>query len=107
MANIAEWIEEAANGEAIEAVVIGTHYRDIFKEPGEKPFNEAPLNTLLTWEEAKPFLSYEFDNGFGGADCHPVYAWTKTRIIVISEYDGATGEATFPRNPIACKPEFA
>ncbi len=35
-----------------------------------------------------------------------MYAWTASRVFLIHEYDGATGDAWVPRNPIAIKPEF-
>lgn len=106
MAVIATWIEEIADGEPIEAVIIGPHDDDTFRGLDHTPFNAAPINQIISWEQAKPFLSYEYDNGFGGADCHPVFAWTPTKIITITEYDGATGPAWFPRNPTNIQPGF-
>lgn len=106
MSVIAEWLEEMAGDEPIEAVVIGPHDDDYLKEDGHAPFNAAPLNKVMSWAEAKPFLSYEYDCDFGGADCHPVFAWTATKILTITEYDGATSPAWFPRNPVDIKPGF-
>lgn len=106
MANIADWMEKMAGDEPIEAVVIGAHDDDMFNGSDDKPFNDAPIGCVVSWETAKPFLQYEFDNGYGGAECHPVYVWTKTWLFVISEYDGATGPAKFPRNPMDIDPKF-
>jgi len=106
MSVISEWIEEIAGAEPIEAVVIGPHDADTFRGPDHTPFNAAPINQVISWDRAKPFLSYEYDSGFGGADCHPVFAWTPTKVITIIEYDGATGPAWFPRNPTAIQPGF-
>jgi hypothetical protein len=102
---IAEWLEEIAGSEPIEVVVIGRHDNDSFLGD-RKPFNDAPIGKILTWEQAKPFLRYEFHSGFGGADCHPVFAWTPTRIIAIAEYDGSTSPMWLPRNPTAVEPGF-
>jgi hypothetical protein len=104
MGNIAKWIKEISDGEDIEAVVIGKHDRNSLRD--EYPFNAAPIGVVLSWEDAEPFLSYEYDSGIGGEDCHPVFAWTATKIITITEYDGATGPAWFPRHPIAISPGF-
>lgn len=106
MAVLAKWIEQIAGGEPIEAVVIGPHDDDTFKGDGHVPFNAAPIGRPISWAEAKPFLSYEYDSGHGSADCHPVFAWTASKVIQISEYDGATGASWFPRHPIECEPEF-
>jgi hypothetical protein len=103
MAVIAEWFEEMAGDEPIEAAVIGEHDSDY---PGRPPFNGAPIGKVIPWAEAKPFLSYDYDNGYGGADCHPVYAWTPTRVLMIYEYDGATVPVWIPRNPVDVLPEF-
>lgn len=106
MAVLSKWIEEMAGGEAIEAVVIGPHYRDMYEHDPDERFNAAPTNKVLSWDEAKPFLSYEYDSGFGGADCHPFFAWTATKVMTVTEYDGATGPAWFPRHPIDIEPTF-
>lgn len=104
MATIAKWIEEFAGDENIEAVVVGKHYSD--HDWNDEPFNQVPIGVVMSWDEAKPFLTYEFDSGYNGADCHPVYVWTKTKIIMIHEYDGAVWPATVPRNPMDIVPEF-
>jgi hypothetical protein len=105
MSNIAQWIETLAAGESVEAACIGTHYQDGWCDDQE-PFNSAPIGVVLSWEQARPFLEYEFYSGFGGADCHPVVAWTTSKIIQISEYDGSTRAVSAPRHPIDCVPTF-
>lgn len=107
MSKIAEWIEEALNGEDIEAVVIGRHDRDRWGAVGTSAFNGATINKVVSWDEAKPFLSYEFDSGYGSAGCHPVYVWTPTRIFFVGEYDGSTSLSWVPRHPIPCEPQFS
>ena len=103
MAVIADWIEDIAGDETIECVIVGDHDNDYWKD---EKFNGVMTNTPISWEEARPFLSYEYDNGFGGADCHPVFAYTPTKIITITEYDGATGPSWYPRHPIKCRVGF-
>jgi Fe-S cluster biosynthesis and repair protein YggX len=106
MGNIAEAFEAVAGDEEIEFAVIGKHYWDQWRRGDSTPFNKARINQSLTWAEAREFLDYEYDSGYGGADCHPAYAWTATKVIFVSEYDGATGASFVPRKPQDCEPEF-
>ena len=101
MAIIAEWLESVAGIEKIIAVVIGRYDRD-----EQSTFSVAPIGKVLSWNDARPFLNYEFCNGVGSPDCHRVYAWTATRVLFASEYDGSTRLASVPRNPVECLPEF-
>jgi hypothetical protein len=99
--NMRRWIEHAAAGEVIEAIVVGEESSG----NGAKP--QIRKGALLSWAEAAPLLDYEFDDGFGGADCHPVIAWTANRIIQIHEYDGSTSISWIPRHPLAHLPDYA
>jgi hypothetical protein len=105
MANIKKWLEDAVleYGEPIEAIVVGRHYGLRWDE-GLKLDNE---NIVLSVEEGLSKLDQEFDDGFGGADCFPMYAWTKTRVFFIGEYDGSTELEWVPRHPIAIAPTFS
>lgn len=108
MANIRHWLEEAEAkfGERIEAIVVGPHDRRVSKYSGDdKP--ESDENVVLSREEGLAKLDEEYDNGYGGADCYPMYAWTASRVYFIGEYDGATGPSWVPRNPTACEPAFS
>lgn len=99
--NLVRWIEELAGGETIIGVVFGEKGR------WAKPKGDSePINKLMSWDAARPYLSYDFNSGYGGADCHPVYAWTETKIIAIHEYDGSTCAISLPRNPEDCTPSF-
>ncbi|MVB00031.1 hypothetical protein GN330_22530 [Nitratireductor sp. CAU 1489] len=103
MANIKEWLESAERefGEMIEAVVVGKH--------DDRWRSGAPLpdeDVVLSREDGLRKLDQEFDCGFGGADCFPMYAWTKTRVFLVHEYDGATKLGWVPRNPQAIAPDF-
>lgn len=93
MANLITWIEETADGEEIEGVVIGEFgWRD------EPPVPQRQ-NVLLTWVEARSMLDYEFSDGFGGVGCNAIWIWTKTWVIGVSQYDGSTSPFRVLRNP--------
>lgn len=100
MINLRKSIEEAANGEAIEACVVGTHN-------DRRQVEAFPVNVVLPWADVAPFLDYEYDNGYGGAGCHPVYAWTASRVIFVHEYDGATRPYWVPRHAVNIVPMFS
>ena len=100
MANLVKWITEQMKEDEIEGVVIGEG------EVNHKERGDPPIGVLITWKEAKPFLDYEFNSGFGGADCDPIYLWTKDRVYFIREYDGSTRLLSIPRNPITCMPDY-
>jgi hypothetical protein len=104
MANLRADLEEAEQfyGERIERIVVGKHYNQGWGVPAGKD-----ENTILTREEGLAKLDLEYNNGFGGADCFPFFAWTKSRVFFVHEYDGATGVNWVPRNPVACEPEFS
>lgn len=96
-------IEHRAKGEPIEAVVIGRE--DDWDYHDDTWFrNGKPPEGILTWEEARPFLDYAYDDGYGGADCAPVWAWTATRVIFIGTYDGSTWVQDIPRSPTEGNP---
>lgn len=103
MINMAQQLEQAAAeiGETIQYAVIGDHsyYCNIPQHPDF-------YNKVLPWSIARAALDYEYDDGFGGAECHPVYAWTESCILFIHEYDGATCVRKIPRNPTAVVPGF-
>lgn len=107
MANLKDWLENVAGDEPIEAVVIGEMgWGDDYGSEDIPGYSEHPRYVPLTWEQAAPHLDYEFSSGFGAPSCEAVYAWTPTRVIGISQYDGATSPFTVPRNPVECKPEM-
>lgn len=99
MANLKDWIEKEANGEPIEAVIIGKRGWREEEDEDEVRFRDQPRKRLLTWEEAKPWLDYEFSSGYGSPQCNAIHAWTPSRVIFVSQYDGATGIESVPRNP--------
>ena len=98
--NFLQDILEEAGDEAIEAIVIGEFRGNRFSD-------KIPLNVTLSMEDAKGWLDYDYYGGYGGEECHPIYAWTKTRVLSVSAYDGATCVTSIPRHPQMCQPEYS
>ena len=102
--NLIDWIESEANGEPVEWVVIG--------EPERHSLKKADLEKglvygeMLSWDEARGYLNYGFYDGFGGPECHPITAWTSSKVIFICEYDGSTRTGSVPRNPSTFTPGY-
>ena len=107
MYNFAQDIEEAADGDAIEAIVIGE-----FGWGGWGGFDESnPIpkdkrNVVLTWDQARPLLDYQYHIGYGAPDCHAITVWTESKVMWVTQYDGATRVSTAPRHPIDHEPEM-
>lgn len=104
MANLVEWITEIIGDEIIESVVIGDKGWGGFESHTIPQYESQIRNKVLSWEQAKPMLDYEFDSGFGSPGCNAVTVWTPTRVLFVSQYDGATSLESVPRNPIDHEP---
>lgn len=93
-------IINAAAGEPIQWIAIGDERGD--------GYGPQPTVTPTPFDDAAiARLDYSYDGGFGGADCHPVRAWTPNRVIFVHEYDGSTCVVWVPRNPTAGAPGFS
>lgn len=106
MANFKQDILEAINGEEVETILIPAPLDTIEwgslaqPDPRDIPIKAAnAYNRFLSLEEALPLLDYEYDDGYGGMDCHDVVIWTKTQVFYIHEYDGSTCFHSQFRNP--------
>lgn len=99
MANLVEWVENATKDEKILGCVIGEH--GSYWKHKNKLLIEGKL---ISWEQAKHYLDYEFDDSYGSPGCHAIYVWTENYILFISNYDGSTNYNMIPRNPIDCNP---
>lgn len=88
----AEEIEEAAGGDAIEGIVIGSVSSYGTKWP-------VMPSGLIPWSEARPLLDRDYDAGHGLEDCPSLFAWTASRVLFVDMYDGATGVCWVPRHP--------
>jgi hypothetical protein len=95
--NLLALVMQAANGEEIEKVVLRHNYKQAL---------QAFTGKLLDWEQAKALLDYEFITGFGTRGADPLYAWTRSRIIFVNNYDGACRISFLPRNPVKTLPEY-
>lgn len=96
--------------EVVDGVALGSPPDHVFGEPksefdgvvfDESNTADAPYaHKLFPWDEVQKLIDYEYNAGFGGAGCHPIYLWTPTRILYIHEYDGSTSLSTIPRHPV-------
>ncbi len=100
MTTFAEDIEAALVPEPIEAIVVmkPSDWDDTIHSRSVK-LGEPKYDERLSWAEARPWLDYEYDAGYGGQDCHDFYAWTPNLVAFIHEYDGSTSVMSVPRNP--------
>jgi len=88
-------------------VVIGDNPWFTWDDDDPKPprwVDEVFLHVPLPWDEARPLLDYNYNDGFGGEDCHPVYVWSDTEVGAVHEYDGATWVNVLPLVPVPCTP---
>lgn len=90
-------ITHMANGEQILGICINSRVRDRWK-------SEDDIQPVRKWEDVEPWLGYTYDSGYGAPSCHAFIAWTESRVIFVSQYDGMTWLDWMPRNPVACKP---
>lgn len=105
MANIKTWLLEAEKTDGpIEAIVVGKHDDDRWDDDDRRP--EHQRDVLLSREDGLALLDADYDNGYGGADCFPFYAWNANFVYSIHEYDGSTSLQRVPRHPVACSPEI-
>lgn len=109
---------ELHEGETIEAIVFGPWGWGSTPRKGEEwlgeygepeppcvPFDKRGV--LLTLDEAKPMMEgWQMSGGFGAPDCYAIYVWTNKRVMWITQYDGATGLDSAPRNPTEVMPEM-
>jgi len=104
-------ILEEAGDEEIVGIVIGwygwsTSSCDPSRIADDRNVPREKIGVVLTWEEAKPFLGYTYDSGYGGAECHAITAWTPTRVLFVAQYDGSTWLDSVPRDPLAHQPSM-
>ena len=104
----AQQIEESAGDEHIIACVIGNFGGStIFGDgSGSRGIPAAMRNVVLPWKTARPLLDYNYDPGYGSEDCHPIFAWTASWVILCGCYDGSTWVTAVPRMPQDCCPFF-
>lgn len=96
--NTKDEILELTKGEVIEAICIGSKG---WGDEKEKP-TFYPKHMI---EEALQVLDFEFNNGFGGEEGYRIFAWTPTKVIIKTVYDGAEAYKVIPRNPEEVMPQ--
>lgn len=103
MTNLKKSFEEEAmaRGDTLRQVVVGQDDRDDSPARWERPTEDYKVQS---WEDGSKELDYEYDSGYGGADCHAVIAWGDRFVYCVHEYDGATGIVCLPRNAEPCRP---
>jgi hypothetical protein len=103
--SFADDIERVAGSEPIEAIVIG---RDEWgsAEDHLKRSAVVRIGVVLTWGEARPMLEYDYNAGYGLPECDAIWAWTPSRVLFVSQYDGATVVEWVPRNPVDGMPDM-
>lgn len=85
----------------IEAVIVGRYDGRLLDD------NALPdENVVLSREDGLRKLDQEFVNGFGRLRCSAMYAWTKTRVFLVHEYESYVELGWVPRNPQPIAPEF-
>lgn len=110
--SLATDIERCAEGAPIVGCVIGAFgWGDIMDPPGEayREHHSVPMalrGVVLPWDTARDLLDYDYSRGYGAPDCHAIAAWTASRVIFITTYDGSTGVTYMPRHPFACTPNM-
>jgi len=106
MANLVKWIKDIAGDEQIEGVVIGELGWGDYGAEDVPNYAEQPRGKLLSWDDAKKWIDYDFSSGYGHPECNAIYVWTESRIIFVGQYDGATFPIWLPRNPIDIMPDM-
>lgn len=106
MNNFKNDILKVAGDEPIESIVIGEMGWNTGYNSGGKPAWSDVIGKILTWEKAMPYLDYEYSDDYGAPDCQAIAAWTKTRVLFVSQYDGSTSIESIYRNPTEYLPEM-
>lgn len=106
MSNLKQWLLKAANGEIIEAVMLG-ELPDKGGKLGNLPWDESKLKSsqVLTWAEAEQLIDRDTTCAAGHPALKAITAWTKSRVIFISQQHGATSIEYAPRRPSTHRPK--
>ena len=104
MANLKQWILRKADGEEIEAVVIGHIGGTDYLEHKQDHIPDNKKGVVMSWEEAQKLLDYEFDDSFAEETCHAVWVWTPNNVIAIAQCECYSYPYSIPRNPLEIFP---
>ena len=105
MSNFKQDILKVAGDEPIEFIVIGGMEWGDYHSEKRPPYQEIK-GKLLSWEEAIPYIDYEYNTGYGSLDCQAITAWTANKVIFVWQFDGMTEVAFIPRNPVPHMPSM-
>jgi hypothetical protein len=91
-------LRKLQDGEEVEAIMFGNwgwgDDENIQAVPEDKK------GVVLTLEQARPYMNgWSFNGGYGSPECYATYIWTNRRVLWVTQYDGATGLSSAPRNP--------
>jgi hypothetical protein len=101
MVNFKDEILDVSDKEEIIGIVLGKRDWPIEDEtPDDK------IGVVLSWDVALPLLDYKHNPGYGGVECHKITAWTATRVLFVSQYDGSTIVDSVPRHPVNHEPQM-
>ena len=104
--NLKVLIEEVIGDEEVLGVVIG-ECGDGWGRRCRGNIPKEKVGVLLSWDEAKKYLDYEFEHDFGATDeCYPVFVWTETKLVVATSCEGFVWVDCLSRFPCDCKPWF-
>lgn len=100
--------EYLGEGETVEGIVFGSWGWGGHREPFDVPVPPNVRGKVLTLEQAAPYMDgWSFYGGFGAPKCYAVYVWTTSRVIWVTQYDGATDLDSAPRNPMEIMPDMS
>lgn len=60
----------------------------------------------MAWQAARPPLDFEWTRGYARSDVPALVAWSRSWVLYVAEYDGATAVRRLPRHPVVFVPEF-
>lgn len=95
MGNIKIWIDEFLKKHSLK-------WSDIQKvHIGDKGWDCDDKRDVIVMKpsEARKFLDYEFDDGYGGEEGHNFYIYLKDWILAKGCYDGSEWLFSIPRKP--------
>ena len=97
MSNAKDDLIELASGEKFEAIVLSRRKYYEWQDP--EYFGPDMIKVALKE------LDFEFDSGYGGEEGFRLYAWTPTKVIIKSVYDGSEAYEAIPRHPSNIMPQ--
>ncbi|MDX1699765.1 MAG: hypothetical protein R3250_04055 [Melioribacteraceae bacterium] len=91
------WYDELKDIDALTPIMGIAVYSD---NQNRDRYSRNKIDILFnSLEEAKEYLDYEFDSGYGGSEGPWFTAWTKDRVYFPCTYDGSEWISNVPRNP--------